>query len=82
VKELKLDFLVAIDYTAIVATMVALLESCSFVQTIESVDLNYSAHDFRRISAHYRDCSFSIVKPSVKVITIETSADALSMSAR
>jgi hypothetical protein len=55
------------------------LESCSFVQTIKpSVNLNYGAHDFRRDSAHYRACSFSIVKPSVKVITIEPSADALS----
>jgi hypothetical protein len=43
------------------------------------VDLNYSAHDSRRDSAHYRACSFSIVKPGVKVITIEPSADALSM---
>jgi hypothetical protein len=41
--------------------------------------LNYSAHDSRRDSAHYRACSFSIVKPGVKVITIEPSADALSV---
>jgi hypothetical protein len=63
------------------------LESYSFVQTknsaivqtIEpSVDLNYSAHDFRCNSAHHRACS--IVKVSLaKVITIEPSADALSV---
>ena len=41
--------------------------------------LNYSAHDFRCDGAHYRACSFSIVKPVVKVITIQLSADALSM---
>jgi hypothetical protein len=41
--------------------------------------LQYSAHDFRRDSAHYRACSFSIVKPGVKVITIEPSEDASSI---
>jgi hypothetical protein len=65
------------------------LESYSFVQTKNSAIvqqlrrlwnwLNYSAHDFRRDSAHYMACSFSIVKPGAKVITIEPSADALSV---
>jgi hypothetical protein len=41
--------------------------------------LNHSAHDFRRDVAHPRACSFSIVKPGTKVITIEPSADALSV---
>jgi len=50
---------------------------CSTIEP--SVDLNYSARDSRRDSAHYRACSFSIVKPRVKVITIEPSADASSV---
>ena len=50
---------------------------CSTIEP--SVDLNYSARDSRRDSAHYRACGFSIVKPRVKVITIEPSADASSV---
>jgi hypothetical protein len=80
-KQLKLDFLVA---TIEQAWNRILLFKQKIQQLFKQLSrlwtwLNYGAHDFRRDSAHYMACSFSIVKPGAKVITIEPSADALSM---
>jgi hypothetical protein len=75
-KRLKLDSVVATSYTAMVETFEPLGIVFFCPNNEPSLDwLNHSAHDFRRDSAHYRACSFSIVKPGVQVITIEPDSD-------